>query len=214
MKNFKKYLVEAKIDSYSLKSEEEKKIDSLFTNKGFDTWGCSELAKSCKNKVSAIRLWLGIILKTNSIPYRYKNTIISFPSNLGKELVDSALKKGATAEEIYYEYDIRKDNKEKNLPKKYEDEINNKIDNFLSRLDDEYAFELHLDDLKYLSDKGKELLQKRNGMTIIPFALIISNKKIECEIAWVGNTYYHYRVEDKNFTYSNDFYKEIQDKIK
>ncbi len=214
MKNFKKYLIEAKIDSYSLKPEEEKKIDSLFTDKGFDTWACADLAKSCKNKVSAIRLWLGIILKTNSYPYRFKDTIISFPSNLGKELVDAALKKGATTEEIYYEYDIRKDNKEKTLPKKYEEEINNKIDAVLSKLDEEYIFELHLDDLKYLSDKGKELLQKRNGMSIIPFTLIIANKKIECEIAWAGNAYYHYRVEDKNFTYSNDFYKEIQNKIK
>ena len=185
------------------------KIDKLFnsslSNSLYYSSECEDIAKSCKHKISAIKLWLAMIQKTNSTPYIFKDTINSFPGNFGKEFIDKAIKLGATTEEIMFQYDLNNDKEKHNIPKKLEKSYNDMIDSLLSSpkhyLDDnKLSFELnyHIDtDGDNYTDEARNIINKRNGIIVLPFIVKYYNKKVQCEIGYVGNSFYFYSIDGK-----------------
>lgn len=233
MKKLNTYIVEKLVidnkvkvplkESWIPKSEDYERLkQNIFPTigmyKGYSWYEVGLMANSARNKATCIRLWTAIMLMTNSTPYIYNNTIHSYPGNYGIELINKAIDKyGVTKEEIIKHFkNCNRDEKQK-LPQqlkelyyqKIESLLNNTIPKSLQKIELKY----YIPEGDFYSKKGKELLDNEKlKVTLLPFELEYNGKKAICEIAFNGpsSKYYHFRTNNKDFMWSQDFLDELK----
>lgn len=167
-----------------------------------------EFAGTIKGKNKIMRMWIATMLKTGSIPYIDGDTVNSLPGNFGRTYIDRLLKdKELTAENILEQYkNISKDiNCE--VDPHVTDYFNTEISIILNKVlpKDNYATQLKYDEYDNYGDLGIEQNKKRNGIITIPFDVIYGKYTVPCEISFLGYGYYNYRVNGKDYNWSNDW---------
>ena len=232
MKKLNTYIVEKLVidnkvkvkhkDTFKPKEFDDVKLIDVFGDhyyKGYDWYETAKLADSARNKYTCVRLWLALMFKTNSTPYIYNQTIHSYPGNFGIELVEKAIEKfGMTNEEIMDEFNRYNDKEEKELPKELEKLFYQRIESYLNMIipksKQNIELKYYIPNGDFYSKTGKKFLDDNASkkMIVMPFEVEYNGKRALCEIAYnVGNSkYYHFRTNNKDFMWSQDFLDELK----
>ena len=197
-------------------------FDSTFRRAGYSEYACQELAKSINSKDNCIKFWLATQYLTKSIPYKYKNTIYSFPGNYGYPFIDKLVSEFNFNEDdidnllSIYKYGLGY--KEVKFPQLLKDHYNSNIESIINStkykgvLDYELIF---YDDINDYSKTTKEIFEKNTGSVIIPFYLIYGNERFKCEVINRGNSvYFNYKFERDDYRLNSKFLKRIEEEIK
>ena len=215
-------------DKY-LPTDEDYKIisnifDSTFRKSGYSYYAVEELVKGCRNKISCIRLWIGIMLCTKSKPYIYENSIHSYPGNYGISLINKAINKfGADISDIIDIYDECKKEEKKGIPKDLEESYNSKIEGILNQYFDTYTrngFKYTID-LVYnnCSKEAKDILNMNrlhmDDVVVLPYILEYSksNKILKCEVVYRGSANLLYTLNHRAEKTSSRFIDKIKEEF-
>lgn len=210
------------INTYTITKEDEEKVKDIFNSTsrysvGYDRERCKNLANKCLSANSCIKKWVTIMIMTNSVPYIYKNTVISLPGNFGSYFVDRGIDQyNAKAQDFINAYELAKPEELHDLPTKLAAEYYDVIETLLDVIikNQKYRIEFNYTDYDSYSKEALEIMKERNGKIALPFEVTYKNKSAKCEIIFIiGGTYYNYRVNDKNFKWSQQFIDELKNEL-
>lgn len=196
--------------------EDFKLIDDILDDYNGNNGKFIDLADKYKDdKDQLVKYWVATMIRSGSTPYiKNGKGVCSLPGNYGKCFIENLKKLGLDDESIFFQYDIQKDQSEIDLNnnKKLKDLYYSKINVLIQSVFQKGSYKIDLQYTEYdkYSDKGKDLAEDKNGIITIPFILTYKNKSADCEISFVGPSYYNYQINGKNFIWSKQFYEAIQ----
>jgi hypothetical protein len=122
----------------------------------------------------------------------------------------------STWQDFINAYELAKPEELQDLPTKLAAEYYDVIETLLDVIikNQKYRIEFNYTDYDSYSKEALEIIKERNGKIALPFEVTYKNKSAKCEIIFIiGGTYYNYKVNDKNFKWSQQFIDELKKEL-